>query len=361
MDRWFRAGAALFAVVSALLVARPAVAEDAVAPPPPQGPLRDVVPPDVSPEARAIYQKLLPGVAARRMNLRIPHTLAEFDARDAANVAGSTPGADATIKALGAATAEFKLGGVGVFETRPPQFQDDGTVLIRVHGGGFIQGSAHSSAAMDAVMARALGRRILSIDYTVAPRGKWNTVTDQVIAVYKAVLAQGYEPRNIGMYGDSAGANIVPASVLKLRDEGLPMPAAVVLLSPCIDFTRNSDTEMTLRDDDPVLWNQDDMVAGLGAYADPADWKNPYVSPIFGDFTRGFPPVLLQVGTREILLSDSVRFYQAIKTAGGDAELDVYEGMAHVFQSYMAGTPEQKQAFAEMARFWSRYLIARKP
>ncbi len=283
MDRWFRKGAAMLAVVSAVFAA--ASAEGPATPP-----LRDVIPPDVSPEARAIYEKLLPPVIARRKDLKIPHTLAEFDARNAAIVAGCTPGADATIKAMGVATAERRLGGVGVFETTPAQFKDDGTVLIRVHGGGFIQGSAHSSAAMDAVMAKALGRRILSVDYTLAPRGKWNTVTDQVIAVYKAVLAQGYKPENIGMFGDSAGANIVPASVLKLRDQGLPMPAAVLLLSPCVDFTRNSDTEATLRDADPVLWNQDDMVAGLSAYADPADWKNPYVSPIYGDFTKDFRP-----------------------------------------------------------------------
>jgi acetyl esterase/lipase len=345
-------------IALALVWASPALAQTAS---PPQGPLRDVIPSDISPEAHAIYEKLLPGVAARRPTLKIPHTLAEFDARNAVVVAGSLPGADAAIKALGVTAIERTLGGVGVFETTPPGFKDDGTVLIRVHGGGFIQGSAHSSAGMDAAMTVALGRRIVSVDYTLAPRGKWNTITDQVIAVYKAVLAEGYKPQNIGMFGDSAGGNIVPASVLKLRDEGLPMPAGLVLLSPCVDFNLVGDTEATLRDDDVVLWNRDDMDNGLKAYADPADWKNPYVSPIYGNFRKGFPPVLLQVGTREILLSDSIRLYQAVKMAGGDAELDVYEGMAHVFQSYMTGTPEEKEAFAEMGRFWSRHLTPRKP
>jgi acetyl esterase/lipase len=100
----------------------------------------------------------------------------------------------------------------------------------------------------------------------------------------------------------------------------------------------------------------DRVMPGLKAYADPADWKNPYVSPIYGDFKKGFPPVLIQVGTKELLLSDSVRFYQAIKMAGGEAELDVYEGMPHVFQAYLMNTPEQKAAYAEMQRFWSRHL-----
>ncbi len=180
-------------------------------------------------------------------------------------------------------------------------------------------------------------------------------MTDQVIAVYKAVLAEGYKPGSIGMCGDSAGANIVPASILKMRDNGLSMPGAVVLFSPLVDFHANGDTETTLGKADPAL-NVPDIMPGLKAYADPADWKNPYVSPIYGDFKKAFPPVLLQVGTKEMLLSDSVRLYQALKMGGNEAELDVYEGMTHVFQSYMMNTPEQKQAYAEIVRFWSNHL-----
>jgi acetyl esterase/lipase len=135
----------------------------------------------------------------------------------------------------------------------------------------------------------------------------------------------------------------------------MPMPGAVVLLSPCVDFNMNGDTETTLAHADPVL-EVDRVIPGFKAYADPADWKNPYVSPIYGDFKKGFPPVLIQVGTKELLLSDSVRFYQAIKIVGGEAELDVYEGMPHVFQAYLMNTPEQKAAYAEIQRFWSLHL-----
>ncbi|MEI9994316.1 MAG: alpha/beta hydrolase [Rhizomicrobium sp.] len=353
MDRVFR-GAAAFALMT--LWALPSAAEPATG-----GALREVIPSAISPQAHAIFEALLPGVAARRKLVKIPRTQAEFDARNAAIVAGPESQADALLKARGAAATTRHLGGVGVLETTPPQYKDDGTVLIRVHGGGFIQGSARSSIGMDIDMAIATGRRVLSIDYTLAPRGKWNTVTDQVIAVYKSVLAEGYKAQDIGMFGDSAGGNIVPASVLKLRDQGLPMPGAVLLLSPCVDFNLNGDTETTLADADPALANREDLINGLKAYADPTEWKNPYVSPIYGDFTKGFPPVLLQVGTREILLSDSVRFYQAVKAAGGDAQLDIYEGMTHVFQTYMANTPEGKAAYAEIARFWSHHLASRKP
>lgn len=346
MERLGRVAAHAFVLLAAMTAA--AVAE----PVPP----RDTIPLDISPQAHAIFEKMLPGVIARRKDLTLPHTPAEFDARNAAIVTRAEAGVAPLIKALGVTDDYLQMGGVGVLKTTPPQFKDDGTILIRVHGGGFIQGSARSDAGLDAQIAVATGRRILSVDYTVAPHGNWRRVTDQVIAVYKAVLAQGYQPKSVGMFGDSAGGNIVPASVLKMRDEGVPMPGAVVLLSPCVDFTLNGDTEKTLRDADPALWNQDDITNGMKAYADPRDWKNPYVSPIYGDFTKGFPPVLLQVGTREILLSDSVRLYRAIEGAGGDAKLDVYEGMTHVFQSYMVGTPEQSEAFNEMQRFWLKHL-----
>lgn len=317
--------------------------------------LRTFIPDSISPQARAIFEKMLPPAIFIQDSFKKPETIADFDALYQSNVKGSVASAAALAKALGVTSADLNLGGVGVLETKPANYHDDGTVLIRVHGGGFFLGSARSSAGGDAQMAAATGKRILSVDYTVAPRGRWPLVTDQVIAVYKAVLAEGYKPGSIGMSGDSAGANIVPASILKMRDQGIPMPGAVVLFSAFVDFNANGDTETTLGKADPAL-TVPNIMPGLKAYADPADWRNPYVSPIYGDFKKGFPPVLLQVGTKEMLLSDSVRLYQALKMAGNQAELDVYEGMTHVFQSYMMNTPEQKQAYAEIVRFWSGHL-----
>jgi acetyl esterase/lipase len=318
--------------------------------------VRSFIPTTISPAARAIYEKLLPIAAAHRAEAKIPHTLAEFDARHDSDIARTETNALATLKSLHIAVRETQLGGVNVVESTPPQYRDDRTILLHVHGGGFVLGSAKSSLGQDALMALATGKRIVSIDYTVAPRGNWRIVTDQVVAVYKAVLAQGHPAKSIGMFGDSAGGNIVPASVFKLRDQGLPMPGALVLLSPCVDLNLNGDTETTLRDADPVL----DFAlnkAFLAAYAAPEDMTNPYASPIYGDFKKGYPPVLIQAGTKELVLSDSVRLYQALKTAGGVAELDVYEGMTHVFQAYMTGTPEQRAAYAEAKRWWSSYLV----
>jgi acetyl esterase/lipase len=317
--------------------------------------LRSFVPPTVSPEARAIYAKLLPVAAAHRAEGTIPHTLEEFDARHDADIARAEPAALAAAKAQNVSVREAMLGGVPVVEVTPPNYKDDRTVLLHVHGGGFVLGSAKSSLGADVLMSLATGKRSISIDYTVAPRGNWRTVTDQVVAVYKAVLALGYAPHAIGLYGDSAGGNIVPASVFKLRDQALPLPGALVLLSPCVDLNLNGDTETTLREADPALdfaLNQ----AFLAAYAPAEEYRNPYVSPIYGDFSKGFPPVLIQAGTKELVLSDAVRLFQAVKTSGGSAELDIYEGMTHVFQAYMTGTPEQRAAYTEARRFWSANL-----
>jgi epsilon-lactone hydrolase len=317
--------------------------------------LRAFMPESVSPEARAIYEKMQPMAEKKRGTLPIPHTLAEFDARHDQDLKLVEEKAAQAAKALNVTAIDATMGGVGVVDIKPPQYHDDGTVLMHVHGGGWILGSARSGVSGDAQMAVLTGKRIISVDYTVAPRGTWHVVTDQVIDVYRALLAQGYRPHSIGMYGDSAGGNIVPASVLKLRDQGLPMPGALLLLSACADFNLMGDTETTLRDADPAL-DLTEVKAIRTAYAPEADWKNPYVSPVYGDFKKGFPPVLLQVGTKEFLLSDSVRLYQAIKTAGGVAELDVYEGMPHVFQSYMANSPEQKAAWAESQHFFAAHL-----
>lgn len=325
---------------------------------PQPGNLRLFVPATVSPQARVLLRKLEPLAVRAMANFPKLRTMADFDRLYAETTPPAQKHAEAVVKALDATTRYFRLDGVGVLETIPSHYTDDGTVLIRVHGGGWILGSARSSADLDAMMAAATGRRVLSVDYTVAPHAHWRRITDQVIAVYKAVLAMGYPPSSVGIYGDSAGGNIAAGSVLKLRNEGIPMPGALVLMSPCTDLHLDGDTETTLRDSDPVL-AIGPVREAASAYAAPANWSNPYVSPVFGDFSKGFPPVLIQVGTREMLLSDSVRLYQAVNTAGGVAILDVFEGMPHVFQGLLPGTPEQKVAFTDIRHFWDRYLTSR--
>jgi monoterpene epsilon-lactone hydrolase len=319
------------------------------------------IPPSISPQARAFMEKMLPIVIKAQAARPEARTAADFEERRKQLLAGAEAGNAPVLKALGVSVADAQMAGVGVVETRPPQYQDDGTVLLHVHGGGFVQDSARSAIRGDALMAVKTGKRIISVDYTLAPEGHWPLVTDQVIGVYKALLGQGYPAHSIGMFGDSAGGNIVAASTLKLRDQGVAMPGALVLLSPGLDVTMSSDTWTTLHDADPVLNRDGELKLAFSLYADPADWKNPYVSPLYGDFSKGYPPVLFQAGTKERVLSDSVRMYQELKAAGIDTVLDIYEGMPHGFQGYLMGTPEQTAAYAEMRKFWLDHLVPRKP
>ncbi len=317
--------------------------------------------PSISPEARSLLEKMLPVVLKAQAARPVARSAADFQARRAALLAGVEAQNAAVLKQFDVTMTDLRLGDVPVVEVKPAQYRDDGTVLIHVHGGGFVQDSAHSALRGNALMAATTGKRVYSVDYTVAPEGRWPLVTDQVVAVYKALLAQGHPARSIGVYGDSAGGDIVAASTFKLRDQGVEIPGAMVLMSPATDLGMNGDTFVTLADADPVLNRTDELRLALSLYADPADWKNPYASPVYGDFTKPYPPVLIQAGTKERVLSDSVRLYQAIKTAGGEAELDLYEGMPHVFQSYLVGTPEQKAAYAEIKRFWQQHLVPARP
>ena len=172
----------------------------------------------------------------------------------------------------------------------------------------------------------------------------------------RAAGEEGHQPADIAVYGESAGGALAAAAVLKLRDEGRRLPAAVVLWSPWSDLTDTGDTYATLRDADPLLNYPDNLKRCADAYAKPSEQKHPHVSPVYADYTKGFPPTLIQVGTREILLSNSVRHYRAMEQAGVDVVLDVYEGMWHVFQVLTHDIPEADMARRKVRAFLDRHL-----
>lgn len=339
---------AILTVIAGLAVAGSAIAADPL-------PLRAYVPSTISPEAAAVYARYRAFVLAPRPTP--PKTPADFDALYQGAERSGIAKSDAMLKVLQPVVTQRLIAGVPVYEIRPKDYHDDGTLLIYVHGGGFVTGSAHSNLGEAAGMAAATGKRVISVEYTVAPRGRWRLVTDQVAGVYKGLLDEGVKASHIGMTGGSAGANIVAGATLKIRDRGLPMPAALLLLCPMSDLTEGGDTRFTLADADPAL-SAAQVRPGLDAYADPADQKNPYVSPVYGDFSKGYPPTLIQGGTKEWLLSDMVRLNRAIKRAGGNSDLEIYEGMPHGFTALMADAPEGKEAAAEELAFWKHYLPA---
>lgn len=249
-----------------------------------------------------------------------------------------------------------KLGGVLVLDIKPKNWKRRQEILIYTHGGGYTFGSAQSSLADSVLLADATGLRVISVDYTVAPRAKWQQITDEVIAVFKALRQEGYPLKNIAIYGTSAGGGLAAGVVLKMRDQGLGMPAAVVLWSPWSDITETGDSYATLKAADPDLVYDKTLKASAAAYADPKDQKNPYVSPVYGDYSKGFPPTLIQGGTKEIFLSNFIRQYQAIEAAGQTAKLDLYEGMIHVFQLRLPESPESQLALKKVADFLNQHL-----
>jgi acetyl esterase/lipase len=277
----------------------------------------------------------------------IPQSLAEWDAQYNAieqrilQLAPSTQWPSTT------------LGGVNVI--RVPAAAPASPVLIYSHGGGYTWLSARSTLIVATLMAEATGYEIVSVDYTVAPRGMWDTQSAQVIRVYQALLAEGHAPAGIGMFGDSAGGGLTSGSILRMRDQGVPLPGAAVLLSPWSDVTGRGDSYMTLAAFDPLLCYADLKVCA-DAYAAPADQRHPYVSPVYGDYSKPFPPTLIQGGTRELFLSDFVRLYQAIRCAGNQAILDLYEGMPHACYQLAPDAPEVRESFARAAQFWRSHL-----
>ncbi|MEZ5389179.1 MAG: alpha/beta hydrolase fold domain-containing protein [Nitrososphaeraceae archaeon] len=143
-----------------------------------------------------------------------------------------------------------------------------------------------------------------------------------------------------------------------MRDKGMGIPAALVVMSPNTDLTLQGDTYFTLNGSDPLLSDYEMLKHAADAYAEPSDRMNPYVSPVYGNFTKGFPPTLIQVGTKEVVLSDSIRLYQALDQANIPVKLDAYEGMPHVFQNQLLlyDIPESKISYSKMNDFFKQFL-----
>ena len=262
--------------------------------------------------------------------------------------------ADKAIEVNEVTVTEMTLGGIPVIEVLPKNWVNDGKVLVYTHGGAYTVFSAYTSLPSSGPMSRATGMKVISIDYTLAPTDNWEKIQGDVIKVYEALLAGGYTMDDIAMYGDSAGGGLTVSTVLNLRDKGMGMPAVVVLWAPWVDLTNGGDTAHTLAEEDPLLDYEDLLKRSAMVYADGLDLDDPRVSPINADFSKGFPPVIIQGGTKEIFLSTAVRLYQKLEASGQEAKLDIYEGMPHVFQQFPI--PESEIAIGKSAAFIRKHL-----
>lgn len=251
---------------------------------------------------------------------------------------------------------ELKLGGISVLDVRPKPWKDNGKALLYTHGGAHTMYSAKSMLGRAVIASVETGIRLLSVDYTLAPFAKFDRMSDEVVAVIEALLAEGTRLEDLAIYGDSSGGGLAAATTLKMRDRGLGLPAAAVLVSAWLDVTPSGDTETTLHDADPNQLYELHGRYAAAAFAAPEDQKHHYASPVYGDFSKGFPPTLIQGGLKETLLSGFVRFYQALDAAGVPVKLDLYEGMIHNFQDRIPNAPEAILARKKMRSFLHRYL-----
>ena len=239
--------------------------------------------------------------------------------------------------------------GVRVFDIAPTGLApDDRSVVLEMHGGALIFCGGDLCRMMGVGSAARLQKRVWSIDYRMAPDHPYPAALDDCIAVYRALLLERSE-KEIIVTGGSAGGNLAAALMLRARDEGLPMPAGLILNTPEIDLTESGDSFHTNLGVDPSLRSL--MPVNL-LYADGHDLRHPYLSPLFGNL-KGLPPTLLTTGTRDLYLSNTVRMHRALRAAGVQADLHVVEAGAH---TGFPGAPEGEEIDRERRAFIDRAL-----
>jgi acetyl esterase/lipase len=226
---------------------------------------------------------------------------------------------------------------------------DDAPIYLDIHGGALIAGGGDACRFMNTSSAARVAMHTWGADYRMPPDHPYPTPLDDCVAVYRALL-EVRPPEKIVVGGGSAGGNLVAAMLLRAKDEGLPMPAALLLLTPEIDLTESGDSFDTNAGIDYVL--VDRLTDSIALYAGDHDLTHPYLSPIFGDVT-GFPPTFVQAGTRDLFLSNAVRIHRKLRDAGVDAELHIWEAMPH---GGFFGAPEDAEIAVELRRFLAKHL-----
>lgn len=224
-------------------------------------------------------------------------------------------------------------------------------VILQLHGGGYM-GAVRNAYYVFAGLYNEVshGCNVLTPDYRVAPEHPYPAALEDAVASYQWLLDKGYYGEQIIVAGDSAGGGLAMALCMYLKDHHMSMPGGVVAMSPWTDLTASGESYETNYERDPLFGNTKDSLIYVNDYAGDHDKMDCYISPLFGDF-RGFPPMLIQVGSLEMLLSDSVSVAAKAREQGIRVRLSIYEGMFHVFQMAYLNIPESKKAWAEVGKF----------
>ena len=224
-------------------------------------------------------------------------------------------------------------------------------VILQLHGGGYM-GAVRNAYYVFAGLYNEVshGFSVLTPDYRVAPEHPFPAALQDAVAAYRWLLDRGWFGEQIIVAGDSAGGGLAMALTMYLRDHDMPLPCGVIAMSPWTDVTASGESYTTNYEKDPLFGNTRESLIYLNDYAGDHDPMDPYISPLFGDF-RHFPPMLIQAGSIEMLLSDSVDAAAKARSQGVKVRLSIYEGMFHVFQMAYLNIPESKRAWMEVGKF----------
>ena len=309
-------------------------------------------PTDISPQMQALTNRPVSPTYTD-----VPKTLQEWTARQKASAETGAKTATEMAARLHVKVEPKTMGGVAVFEVTPETIpaRNRDRLLIHVHGGCYVLGGGRAATTEAVLMAGLGGYRVISVDYRMPPAAYFPAALDDVVTVWKEAL-KAHKPSRMAVFGSSAGGALTLEMVHRAKQLGLPLPAAIAPGTPMADLTGVGDSFVTNALVDNILVSPEGFCDPAARfYANGHDLEDPLLSPIYGDF-KGFPPTILTTGTRDLLLSNTVRTHRKLKDAGVPAELNVFEAQAHNQYGRDDTAPETKQAFGDIAAFFDRYL-----
>jgi epsilon-lactone hydrolase len=231
--------------------------------------------------------------------------------------------------------------------------KNDRAAILYLHGGAYSMGSAQTYVGIAGMLSELCGLRVLSVDYRLAPEHPFPAAIDDAVSAYRWLLQQGVPAKSIVIGGDSAGGGLTFATMVELKNKGVQLPAAVFTISPWVDLAHTGETIVTKADLEPML-TKSGMIYMAKLYADETDVLSPLVSPLYADLS-GLPPVLIHVGTSEMLLSDSRRMAEALRDSGVDCIIKEWDDLFHVFHT-VVNIPEARIANEEIATFIKSHI-----
>lgn len=222
-------------------------------------------------------------------------------------------------------------------------------VICYLHGGGYVLGSINTHRELASRLSRAASARVLILDYRLAPEHRFPAAVDDSTAAYRWLLSIGVHPGRLVIAGESAGGGLTVATLVALRDAGESLPAAGICLSPWVDLECLGESVLTKAEIDPVVTRENTLLLAK-AYLGDTDPRTPLASPLYADLT-GLPPLLIQVGSAEVLFDDAVRLADRARAAGVDVTLEPWDDMIHMWHMFAAILPEGQQAIDRIGKF----------